>query len=103
MSTVAVAVQLTGHNGNTAKNQALVGGDEHIVTVACPVITGVGGEFQFINTGTTTLVVNRAATTASGTVGIPVPAGGSMLIEANLGRVFYVYGASAGSYAILEQ
>lgn len=103
MGSVNVSVQLTGTNGNTAKNQSLTGGDEHVVAVAPPVITGCGGKYQIVNTGATTLVVNKGATTSGGTVGTPIPAGGAELLEIMFGHTVYIYGASNGSYCFTEQ
>lgn len=109
----ATNVQLTGIQGNTARNATLGAAAEdqlhplHQKSVggAFPGLTMHGGKFLIVNTGSNDLIVNRGSSTVGGTVGFPVGPRGSIDFEciSDSDGDVYVYSAAGSTYALVEE
>jgi hypothetical protein len=99
----ATPVQQTGIQGATAFNGAIGATDEVQYHTLIPVVlrpSGYPQPMQLVNVGANSIVVQRAVTTAAGTSGVTVPAGGSLLIEGTADT--FVYSTAGSSIAFVE-
>jgi hypothetical protein len=106
-------VQLTGLQGNTIRNATLAAlGEDQLRFVHQKSVGGLfpgmtlhSGKIIIVNTGTNDIVVNLAATTTGGTVGLKIGPRGSMELErvSDSDGDAYIYSAAGSTYAVVEE